>query len=172
MSERLDGKSRPGHFRGVTTIVSKLLHAVEPDLACFGQKDAAQAAIIRRMVRDLDLDVRIVVCPIVREPDGLALSSRNVYLSPAERKRATVLSRALRRIEELAMKGERRAAELVRAGKEVLAEEREVRLDYLEIVDNDTLEPVADVRQGALAAVAAFVGATRLIDNVVLADKR
>ncbi|HTK95485.1 MAG TPA: pantoate--beta-alanine ligase [Terriglobales bacterium] len=168
MSERLDGKSRPGHFRGVTTVVSKLFHAVEPDLAFFGQKDGAQAAIIRRMARDLDLDVRIVVCPTVREPDGLALSSRNVYLSAEERKRATVLSRALRRIQFHADKGEHRAAELLRIAKDVMAEEPEVRLDYFEIVDCDTLEPVADVASGALVAVAAFVGSTRLIDNIVL----
>ena len=168
MSERLDGKSRPGHFRGVTTIVSKLFHAVEPDVAFFGQKDAAQSAIIRRMMRDLDLETRIVICPTVREPDGLAMSSRNVYLSPQERKSATVLYRALTRIQFLVDKGERRAAELVRIGKEVLAEERDVKLDYFEIVNNDTLEPVVDVSAGALVAVAAFVGTTRLIDNLLL----
>jgi len=168
MSERLDGRSRPGHFRGVTTIVSKLFHAVEPDAAFFGQKDAAQAAIIRRMARDLDFDVRIVVCPTVREPDGLAMSSRNAYLSPAERKRATVLSRALNRVQFHFDKGERRAAELVRIGKAVVAEAPEVRLDYFEVVNNDTLEPVADVSHGALVAVAAFVGSTRLIDSLLL----
>lgn len=168
LSERLDGRTRPGHFRGVTTVVSKLFHAVEPDVAYFGQKDAAQAAILRRMARDLDFDVEIVVCPIVRETDGLALSSRNVYLSPEERKRATVLYRALSRIQFLADKGERRAAELVRAGKGVVAEEPEVRLDYLEVVDGSTLEPVEDVSGGALVAIAAYVGATRLIDNITL----
>ncbi|MBI2677996.1 MAG: pantoate--beta-alanine ligase [Candidatus Koribacter versatilis] len=168
MSERLDGKSRPGHFRGVTTIVSKLFHAVEPDVAFFGQKDAAQAAIIRRMARDLDLDTRIVICPTVREPDGLALSSRNIFLSPQERKRAVVLSRALNRIQFHADKGERRAAELLRIGAGVMAEEPEIKLDYFEIVNNDTLEPVEDVSAGALVAVAAFVGTTRLIDNLVL----
>jgi len=168
MSERLDGKSRPGHFRGVTTIVSKLFHAVEADVAFFGQKDAAQAAIIRRMARDLDFETRIVVCPTVREPDGLAMSSRNVYLSPLERKSATVLYRALTRIQFAVDKGERGAAALLRIGKEVLAEEPEVKLDYFEIVNNDTLEPVADVSAGALVAVAAFVGKTRLIDNLLL----
>ena len=168
LSNRLDGRSRPGHFRGVTTVVSKLFHAVEPDVAFFGQKDAAQAAIIRRMTRDLDLDVRIVVCPIVREADGLAMSSRNVYLSPAERKRAAVLSRALNRVQFHADKGERRAAELIKVGKDVMAEEPEVKLDYFEIVHPDTLEPLADVSNGALVAVAAFVGTTRLIDNLVL----
>jgi pantoate--beta-alanine ligase len=168
MSGRLDGKSRPGHFRGVTTIVSKLFHAVEPDAAFFGQKDGAQVAIIRRMVRDLDLDVRIVVCPTVREPDGLALSSRNAFLSAEERKRALVLARALSRIQFHADKGERRAAELVRIGKDVMAEEPEVKLDYFEIVSPDTLEPVDDVSKGAMVAVAAFVGPTRLIDNLIL----
>ena len=168
MSSRLDGKSRPGHFRGVTTIVSKLFHAVEPDAAFFGQKDAAQAAIIRRMARDLDFDVRIVVCPTVREPDGLAMSSRNAYLSPTERKRATVLSRALNRVQFHFDKGERRPAELIKIGTQVMAEEPEVKLDYFEIVQPDTLAPAADVSQGALVAVAAFVGATRLIDNLLL----
>ena len=168
LSARLDGKSRPGHFRGVTTIVSKLFNAVEPDVAFFGQKDAAQATIIRHMARDLDFETRIVICPTVREPDGLALSSRNVYLSAEERKRATVLYRALTRIHFSVDKGERRAAELLRIGNEVVAEEPEVNLDYFEIVNNDTLEPIADVSSGALVAVAAFVGTTRLIDNVVL----
>jgi pantoate--beta-alanine ligase len=168
MSERLDGKSRPGHFRGVTTVVSKLFHAVEPDVAFFGQKDAAQAAIIRRMVRDLDFDVGIVICPTVRESDGLAMSSRNAYLSPEERKRATILARALNRVQFHFDKGERRATELVRIGKQVMAEEREVKLDYFEVVHNDTLEAVEDVGKGALVAVAAFVGATRLIDNLQL----
>jgi pantoate--beta-alanine ligase len=168
MSGRLCGRSRPGHFRGVTTVVSKLFHIVEPGLAFFGQKDAAQAAIIRRMARDLNLAVEIVVCPIVREPDGLAMSSRNAYLSPAERRSATVLYRALRRVEELARGGERSAAALVAAGREVMAAEAGVRLDYLEVVDPDTLEPLEQAESGALVAVAAFVGATRLIDNVVL----
>jgi len=168
MSGRLDGKSRPGHFRGVTTIVSKLFHAVEADIAFFGQKDAAQSAIIRRMTCDLDFDTRVVICPTVREPDGLAMSSRNVYLSAEERKRAAVLYRALTRIQFSVDKGERRAAEVLRIGKEVMAEEPEVRLDYFEMVNNDTLEPVTDVSTGALVAVAAFVGTTRLIDNLLV----
>lgn len=168
MSGRLDGKSRPGHFRGVTTIVSKLFHAVEADVAFFGQKDAAQSAIVRRMARDLDFETDVVICPTVREPDGLAMSSRNVYLSAQERKSATVLYRALTRIQFSVDKGARSAAELIRIGKDVMAEEPEVKLDYFEIVNNDTLEPVADVSTGALVAVAAFVGTTRLIDNLVL----
>lgn len=168
LSEKLDGRSRPGHFRGVTTIVAKLFNIVEPDLAFFGQKDAAQAAIIRRMVRDLDFDVRIVVCPIVREKDGLAMSSRNVYLNPDQRKAGTVLYRALMRVQTLADQGESNSAKLIAAGKQVIAEEPQVRLDYLEIVNWDALDPVPDISRGALVAVAAYVGETRLIDNVVL----
>ncbi len=168
LSEKLCGRSRPGHFRGVTTVVSKLFHVVEPDAAYFGQKDAAQATIIRRLVRDLTLPVRIVVCPIVREKDGLAMSSRNCYLDPQQRKQALVLYRSLMRVQTLADTGERSAAKLLDVGKQVIAEEPGARLDYFEIVDPETLDPVADISQGALVAVAAFVGATRLIDNVVL----
>ena len=135
LSDKLDGRSRPGHFRGVTTVVAKLFHIVEPDAAFFGQKDAAQVAIIRRMVRDLNLPVEIVVCPIVREPDGLAMSSRNAYLSPEQRKQALVLHRSLMRVQELADAGERDAAKLVAAGREEFGEESSVRLDYFEIVD-------------------------------------
>lgn len=168
LSERLDGRSRPGHFRGVTTIVSKLFHIIEPDFAFFGQKDAAQAAVVRRMVRDLDLPVKIFVCPIVREPDGLAMSSRNAYLDSEQRKSALVLSRSLHRIEALAKSGERYAEQLIAAGKKAFAEEPSVRLDYLEIVDPDTLEAVKTVSPGSLVAIAAYVGATRLIDNLLL----
>lgn len=168
MSEKLDGRSRPGHFRGVTTVVSKLFNIVQPDAAFFGQKDAAQAAIIRKMVRDLDFDVRIVVCPIVREKDGLAMSSRNAYLTPEQRKQATVLYRSLTRMQTLADQGERVSAKLIAAGKQVVAEEPAVRLDYFEIVNWETLDPVTDISKGALAAVAAYVGQTRLIDNIVL----
>ena len=145
-----------------------LFRSVEPDLAFFGQKDAAQAAIIRKMVGDLNLPVEIVVCPIVREADGLALSSRNAYLDAKQRRSATVLHRALQRVEELAAKGERRAAALIEAAQRAFEEEPAVKVDYVEIVDNETLDPVADVSRGALVAVAAFVGTTRLIDNIVL----
>jgi pantoate--beta-alanine ligase len=168
LSGKLDGRSRPGHFRGVTTVVSKLFHIAEPDRAFFGQKDAAQVAIIRRMVRDLSLPVEIVVCPIIREPDGLAMSSRNAYLSPDERKRALMLHRSLMRVQELAEAGERDISRLVAAGREEFARENSVRLDYFVIVDADTLDPVREVSQGTLVAVAAYVGATRLIDNVLL----
>jgi len=168
LSDRLCGKSRPGHFRGVATVVSKLFHIVEPDVAFFGQKDAAQVAIIRRMVRDLNLPVAIEVCPTVREPDGLAMSSRNAYLGPAERKSALVLYRSLIRAKTMFDAGERSSEKLLAAAKEQFAGEPRVRLDYFEIVDPETLESQSVITQGALAAVAAFVGTTRLIDNILL----
>jgi len=168
LSEKLDGRSRPGHFRGVTTVVAKLFHVVEPDVAFFGQKDAAQLAVIRRMARDLNFPVEIVACPIVREPDGLAMSSRNGYLRPDERLRALALHRSLRRVEEEFRAGERSAARLIAAASEVFAQEPEIRLDYFEIVDPDTLDPVERISQPTLVAVAVYVGTTRLIDNVVV----
>jgi len=168
LSEKLCGRSRPGHFRGVATVVSKLFNIVEPDVAFFGQKDSAQAVIIRRTVRDLNLGVEIVVCPIVREPDGLALSSRNAYLDPQQRQQATVLYRSLMRVQSLADHGETDSARLIAAALDVFKQEPEVRLDYFEIVDCETLDPVANTSKGALVAVAAFVGTTRLIDNIVL----
>jgi pantoate--beta-alanine ligase len=169
LSGKLDGKSRLGHFRGVATVVSKLFHIVEPDAAFFGQKDAAQVAVIRRMVRDLNFGVEIVVCPIVREVDGLAMSSRNAYLNPQERKHALVLHRSLERVRELVNGGERDAPALKAAGGEEIARESGVRLDYLEIVNAESLDPVETVAAGALVAVAAYVGNTRLIDNIVIA---
>jgi pantoate--beta-alanine ligase len=168
LSEKLCGRSRPGHFRGVATVVAKLFHIVEPDLAFFGQKDAAQATIIRRMVRDLNLPVEIVVCPIIRESDGLAMSSRNVYLRPEERKAAPVLNRSLTETKNRFDQGERNAHKLIAAGKRVMAQESRVRLDYFEIVDPDTLDPVLEVTRSALVAIAALVGNTRLIDNILL----
>ena len=168
LSGKLDGRSRPGHFRGVTTVVAKLFHIVEPDAAFFGQKDAAQLAIIRRMVRDLNLPLEIVACPIVRAPDGLAMSSRNAYLDPQHRKQALALHRSLSRVRQLVDAGERNAAKLAAAGREELRHEDLVRVDYFEIVDPDALDPVEDVSGGALVAVAAFVGTTRLIDNLLL----
>jgi pantoate--beta-alanine ligase len=170
LSDKLCGRSRPGHFRGVTTVVAKLFHIVEPDLAFFGQKDAAQATIIRRMVRDLNLPVEIVICPIVREPDGLAMSSRNAYLSPQERKSALVLQRSLTQVRNRFDQGERNAANLIDAGKQVLAQEPTVRLDYFEIVDPATLDPMHEVASSALVAIAAFVENTRLIDNILLPE--
>ena len=170
LSERLCGKSRPGHFRGVTTVVSKLFHITQPDLAFFGQKDAAQVAIIRRMARDLNLGVEIVVCPIVREADGLAMSSRNAYLSQQQHRSALVLSRSLAQVKKLFEQGERCAGKLGAAGRQVFSEEPSVRLDYFQIVNPETLEPVESISAPVLVAVAAFVGGTRLIDNIVLAN--
>ena len=168
LSHRLDGASRPGHFRGVATVVTKLLIAAEPDRAFFGQKDAAQVAVLRRMVTDLRLATEIVVCPIVREPDGLALSSRNIYLSPAERAQALALSRAIRHVESLVAHGERRSDALIAAAREIFAAEPAIRIDYIELVDWSTLVPVETAAPGTLFAVAAYVGPTRLIDNNIL----
>ena len=145
LSDKLDGRSRPGHFRGVTTVVAELFHVVEPDVAFFGQKDAAQVTIIRRMVRDLNFPVEIVACPIVREADGLAMSSRNGYLDPLQRRQALVLNRALKRVKEYWDGGERDAARLVAAGRDEVAREKAVRLDYFEIVGCDSLDPVEEV---------------------------
>ena len=170
LSDRLCGRSRPGHFRGVTTVVSKLFHIVEPDRAFFGQKDAAQSVIIRCMVRDLDIPVQVVIGPIVREPDGLAMSSRNAYLDASQRLSALVLHRSLLAVQERFDRGERKVQALIEAGKQVFSEDPSVRLDYLEIVDPETLDPVDDLSQRALVAVAAFVGKARLIDNVVLSE--
>jgi len=168
LGDRLDGASRPGHFRGVATVVAKLLIAAEPDRAFFGQKDAAQVAVLRRMVADLRLAVEVVVCPIVRDPDGLAVSSRNVYLNPSQRAQALALSRAVRRVETLVAQGERPGGVLVAAAREVFASEPDVRVDYVEVVDWSTLLPVEIAAPGTLFAVAAYVGATRLIDNTIL----
>jgi pantoate--beta-alanine ligase len=168
LSDKLDGGSRPGHFRGVATVVSKLFNIVEADVAFFGQKDAAQLAVIRRMVRDLNFPVEVVACPIVREADGLAMSSRNAYLSAEDRRRALVLSRALSEVEKRFDGGEVTAATLIAAARQVLAREPDVRVDYCEIVDPDTLDPVEHVAKTTLIAVAAYVGTTRLIDNVIL----
>jgi pantoate--beta-alanine ligase len=169
LSGRLDGASRPGHFRGVATVVAKLMIASEADRGFFGQKDDAQVAVLRRMVTDLRLAAEIVVCPIVREADGLAISSRNAYLSEAERTQALTLSRTIRLVEELVSGGERRASALVAAARQSFAAEPAIRMDYIELVNWATLEPVETATPGTLFAVAAWVGATRLIDNTVLA---
>jgi pantoate--beta-alanine ligase len=164
----LEGAQRPGHFRGVTTIVAKLFNAVGPQKAYFGQKDAQQAAVIRRMARDLDFPVEIVVCPTVREADGLAMSSRNTYLNPAERKAATVLFRALRAARAAYEGGERRAEELRRLMREVIAAESLARLQYVSCADFDTLQELDEVKGKALLSTAVFLGKTRLIDNFVI----
>ena len=168
LSNRLDGASRPGHFRGVTTVVSKLFLAAEPDRAYFGQKDAAQVAVLRRMTTDLRFRTEIVVCPIVRDPDGLALSSRNIYLSPEERQQALTLSRAIRRVESLFTNGVRDSAVLISAAREIFTAEPAVRIDYIELVDWSTLLPIDFATPGTLFAVAAYLGTTRLIDNTIL----
>ena len=168
LSEKLDGKSRPGHFRGVTTVVAKLFHIVEPDIAFFGQKDAAQVAIIRRMVRDLKFPVEIVACPIVREPDGLAMSSRNAYLiPPSARLPSCYRARYWRSSKSMRRESVDKNA-LIECGKQHIAKEPAARLDYLELVNADTLDPVAQATPGTMVAVAAYVGNTRLIDNLLL----
>ncbi len=149
-------------------MVRKLFEIVRPDLAFFGQKDAAQVAVLRKMVGDLDMDVELIVCPIVREKDGLAMSSRNAYLTPEQRQQALVLHRSLMRVQVAADQGERDTARLRQIGEQVIAEEPGARLDYFAIVDPNTLDPVQDVSRGALVAVAAYVGRTRLIDNILL----
>ena len=166
LSERLDGASRPGHFRGVATVVAKLFHILTPERAFFGQKDAAQVAVLRKMVRDLRFPVRLDVCATLREPDGLAMSSRNRNLSEKQRRDALALSRALLAVQTGFQGGEQGAAKLLAAALPIL--EAAVQVDYFRIVDADTLEDLSDARPGALVAVAARVGATRLIDNLLL----
>jgi pantoate--beta-alanine ligase len=168
LSDRLCGRFRPGHFEGVLTVVAKLFNIVAPDVAVFGQKDLQQSVLIRRMVRDLDFPIDIVVAPIVREPDGLALSSRNVYLASDERRAALALSRALRHVQDRFTAGERRASVLLAMTQDVLNAEPRVKMQYVELVDVDTLESPTQAMAGNAIAVAAFVGSTRLIDNHIL----
>jgi pantoate--beta-alanine ligase len=168
LSERLEGRSRPGHFRGVATVVLKLFDAVQPNFAYFGRKDAQQLAVIRRMTRDLSLDAQIVACPIVREADGLALSSRNVYLNAQARAAATTLPKSLEFLRALIEKGERDVGRLLADWRAALATNREVALDYAEIVDAETFEPVMNLRGNCYAVIAAKVGGTRLIDNALI----
>ena len=159
---------RPGHFKGVTTIVAKLFTVVQPHKAYFGQKDAQQAAVIRQMTRDLNFPIEIVICPIVREPDGLAMSSRNVYLDPAQRKAATVLYRSLHAAKNAYENGERDAEELRQIMKDVLASEPLAQMQYVSCADYDTLEELETVTGKTLLSMAVFMGKTRLIDNFVL----
>lgn len=168
LSDRLEGRSRPGHFRGVTTVVLKLFEIVQPSAAFFGRKDAQQVRIIQQMVRDLELDSEIAVCPIAREEDGMAISSRNVYLNASERRAATALYRSLEAVREEIACGERNAARLLSSLHRVIDSEAGVKLDYAEIVDAETFEPVISLRKNCYALVAAFVGATRLIDNALI----
>jgi pantoate--beta-alanine ligase len=171
LSERLEGRSRPGHFRGVTTVVLKLLEIVQPRFAYFGRKDAQQARILRQMAADLNLDAELVVCPIVREADGLAMSSRNAYLNEEERRAAAVLYRALSAVAAEIARGERDAAALLASMRKLLDAERLASVDYVEIVDAETLEPVTRLRRACLALLAVFVGATRLIDNLLFEER-
>ncbi len=168
LSDRLEGRSRPGHFRGVTTVVLKLFEIVQPRFAYFGRKDAQQARLIRQMSADLNLDTSVVVCPIVREADGLALSSRNVYLKAEDRRAAAALSRALAAVRDEIAKGERDVGRLLAALRRVLALEPRVALDYAEIVNNETLEPIPALRGTSYVLLAAKVGETRLIDNALI----
>jgi len=168
LSERLEGKSRPGHFRGVATVVLKLFEIAQPHFAYFGRKDAQQVRIIQQMVRDLNLDVEIIVCPMVREPDGLAMSSRNAYLAGEDRKAATVLHRALQAAAAEAKAGVRDSLELQRALNRVLASEPRARVEYAEIVDAESFEPVVRVTRTAYALLAVHIGKTRLIDNMLI----
>ena len=168
MTRPLEGAMRPGHFRGVTTVVAKLFTGVQPHKAYFGQKDAQQAAVIRQMVRDLNFPIEIVVCPIVREPDGLAMSSRNVYLEPEERKAATVLYRSLSAARTAYYKGEHDAGKLRQIMKEVIADEPLAQMQYVSCADYDTLQELETVAGKTLLSMAVYVGKTRLIDNFVL----
>lgn len=168
LSARLEGRSRPGHFRGVTTVVLKLFEIVQPRFAFFGRKDAQQVRIIHQMAADLDLDAQVVVCPIVREADGLALSSRNAYLQGEERRAATALYRSLEAVRHKIAAGERDVARLMSAMRRVIESESKVTIDYAEIVDAETFEPALSVRKTCYALIAARVGSTRLIDNALI----
>ncbi len=172
LQEGLCGRSRPGHFRGVATVVLKLFHIVSPDLAYFGQKDVQQAVIIERMVRDLNLEIKIRVLPIVRDADGLALSSRNTYLSPQERQSALAIPRSLNEAARLIAQGEKKVEVIKGKMEEIIASEPFLRIDYLEIVDPEKLTPLKEISGPTLIAVAVYCGQTRLIDNLLLPEKK
>jgi pantoate--beta-alanine ligase len=168
ITERLCGKSRPGHFRGVATVVNKLFNIVAPDKAFFGQKDAQQLIVIRRMVKDLNMRIKVIPVPIVREPDGVAMSSRNKYLSPQERQSAKCLNRALLHAKELISGGERDSARIVDAMRKIIENEQLAQVDYIEIFDADSLEEISRVEGNVLIALAVKFGSARLIDNMVV----
>ncbi len=168
LAKNLCGKTRPIHFRGVCTVVSKLFHIVAPDKAFFGQKDAQQLAVIRRMVRDLNFDLEVIGCPIVREADGLAKSSRNTYLNTKERKAALVLSRSLKKAHDLCKAGERSTAKVLEVIRSEIANEPLARLDYAEAVNSESMAPVENVDEKTLFAIAVYIGKTRLIDNLIV----
>jgi pantoate--beta-alanine ligase len=171
ISSRLEGRARPGHFRGVATVVLKLLEIVQPWRAYFGRKDAQQARMVQQLVRDFHLDAEIEVCPIVREPDGLALSSRNVYLSAEDRRAATVLVRSLAAAREAVTRGERSAQSLIATMRRVLAQEPRAAVDYAEVVRADTFEAVTQLRGACYALLAVFFGTTRLLDNMLMEER-
>ncbi len=171
LQNRLCGRSRPTHFRGVCTVVLKLFNIVSPDISFFGQKDAQQAIIIKRMVRDLNADVKVEVLPTFREKDGLALSSRNIYLNEEQRKAAIVLSESLKEAEAMVEKGERNVAAILSRMREIISKEPQANIDYVEIVDMEELNPIKRIEKKALAAMAVFVGRARLIDNTILRIK-
>lgn len=168
LTKELCGKSRPIHFSGVCTVVSKLFHIVTPDRAYFGQKDAQQLAVIKRMVRDLNFDIEIVGCPIIREEDGLAKSSRNTYLSEEERKAAVILNQSLKIGKEMIEKGEKDAAKVKEAIVKNLTTEPLAKIDYVEVVDFHTIEPITTIKGSVLTAIAVYIGKTRLIDNFIV----
>jgi pantoate--beta-alanine ligase len=168
LSDRLEGRSRPGHFHGVSTVVAKLFEIVQPSVAFFGRKDAQQARILNQMAADLNLDTQLQICPIVREPDGLALSSRNAYLNADDRRAATALYRSLEAVRAGIAAGERDAMRLLEAARRILNAEASVKIDYAEIIDADSFEPVAALRRACYVLLAAIVGKTRLIDNALI----
>ena len=170
LTKELCGKSRPTHFRGVCTVVNKLFNIVPADRAYFGQNDAQQVAVIKKMVADLNMDIEIVNCPIIRESDGLAKSSRNAYLNPEERAAAKIISKAIFAGEQLVKNGERNCKKIISAMEKIIKTEALVRIDYIEIVDNDSIEKVDIISGTVLVAIAVFVGKTRLIDNFVFSD--
>ena len=168
LSDKLCGKSRPGHFKGVATVVLKLFNIVKPDAAFFGQKDAQQALIIKHMIDDLNLDVELVIMPIVREEDGLAMSSRNLYLNPKERRAATILYKSLLKAKELILGGERKASTIISQMTQMIEEEPLARVDYIALTDADNLQEADVIRGKILIALAVFIGKSRLIDNLIL----
>jgi pantoate--beta-alanine ligase len=168
LTKRLEGASRPTHFRGVTTIVNKLFNIVEADSAYFGQKDAQQALVIQKMVKDLNMNVRVIVCPTIREPDGLAMSSRNVYLTPEQRKQATILNRSLQLAKDLYDKGERNAPKIKQQMTELIQKEPLAVIDYINITNPETLEELDTIQGKALVSMVVIFGNTRLLDNVII----
>jgi pantoate--beta-alanine ligase len=171
LQEKLCGRSRPEHFRGVCTVVLKLFQIVGPDIAFFGQKDAQQAIILRKMAKDLNLDVQVEIMPIVREADGLAMSSRNTYLSPEERAAALVLAKSLEEAKRQIDHGERRAEVILDGMRAMIGQEPLARIDYVEAVDMEDLDPVKEIVKGTLIALAVFIGPTRLIDNIIISEE-